>query len=138
MHPMLGSEFDWLATDAGGLIGMFSSAGYGAVPLAAATRPDELDAAIDTIRAWPRQHGFIDETDGAGDFTDWFELASRGLYAYDWKHWDGPYERVASPTDPVRGDELPPAARTAACLVRFRGSFASTRFVAAPKATFHP
>lgn len=71
---MFGREFDWLASDAGGLVAVFSSAGYGAVPSAAAARVADIDAAIETIRACPARCGFIDQTDGAGDFTDLLEL----------------------------------------------------------------
>jgi hypothetical protein len=33
-------------------------------------------------------------------------LASVGLFAYNWKYWDGPYQRSAIPKQPKRLAEL--------------------------------
>jgi hypothetical protein len=138
IHPRIGIEFDWLATDAGGRIAFFASAGFGAVPLAAAERAAEVDAAIDTIVSWSSMGSFIDETDGNGVSSEWTDMAARGFYAYDWNHWTGPYTRVASPTKPLDIGELPPEVVGVVGLVRLRGPFAEWRTVEAPRAEREP
>lgn len=42
-----------------------------------------------------------------GDTSFWEKFAERGLYAFDWKVWDGPYQRVCLPSEPVLADEHP-------------------------------
>ena len=138
VHPRIGVEFDWLGTDASGRVAFFASAGYGAVPLAAASRASEVDTAIDTIGSWPTRGSFIDESDGHGDLNMWFDVAARGFYAYDWKHWAGPYVRVASPTDPLDIGELPPEVRSAAWLVTLPQSFTNAPTLDAPRAERAP
>jgi hypothetical protein len=105
--------------------------------LAAAEAVAEIEAAFDAILGWPRTSGYIDDSDGTLDMPPWIEMAARGLYAYDWDGY-GRYTRRTSPTDPVGLHELPPEVRTAACFVRFAGSFAAIAKVHAPRATRAP
>jgi hypothetical protein len=47
------------------------------------------------------------------------EMARRGLFAYDWKHWSGPYRRAATPSMPVLVTQLPADLREAASIVEW-------------------
>jgi len=48
-----GLEYDWLAVDAEGFVGLLSTAGGGYVPEAFLRSIDAVDSAIDTIMALP-------------------------------------------------------------------------------------
>lgn len=96
-----GGEFDWFAVDAVGHIGHFSTAGYGPVPLSVLAR---LDAAHDD-EVWLLGERMLElpvigQATGhlPGRIDDWLELARRGLFGFDWKHWSGPYLRAATPS----------------------------------------
>ena len=95
-----GSEFDWFAVGAVGHVGHFSTAGYGPVPLTVLTR---LNAAHEN-EVWSLgkrllELPLIGQATGhlSGQIDDWLELARRGLFGFDWKHWSGPYLRAATP-----------------------------------------
>jgi hypothetical protein len=90
-HPQFGIEFDCLAVDPENRVALLSSAGYGPVPKAVLAHVGEVDNAVETILRWPSRGEFVSEADVTGDCTDWFEIAARGLYAYDFRVWDGPY-----------------------------------------------
>ncbi|TDN39139.1 hypothetical protein E4631_24155 [Hymenobacter sp. UV11] len=78
-----GLEFDWFALDAEGRIGLFSSAGFGPVPASVQLHFQEHDRAASHI--------------------DWRVLTMEqacgeaGLFLFDWKHWQGPYLKLAQP-----------------------------------------
>jgi hypothetical protein len=105
-----GGEFDWFAVDAAGHVGHFSTAGYGPVP-----RPvlDRLDAAqadpLWSLGERLLELPVIGTATGhlPGRIDDWLELARRGLFGFDWKHWSGPYLRAATPSVPVGIAALP-------------------------------
>jgi hypothetical protein len=132
-HPNPGVEWDWLAVDERDRVALFSTAGYATVPSAVLERSAEMDVAVDAIFSEPSRDGrSVDET---GHWNlPWHKMASWGLYVYDWSHWEGPYARAAVPSNPVRVEELPQEARTAALHVRFPTSFATTHGFAAPRA----
>lgn len=126
-HPRWGIEFDWLAIDTLGSVALLSSAGYGAVPPIVIQHADRVDDAIDTVnrlRAIGAATDIIGPQSG-GDYSDWHQAAARGLYAYDWNLWHGPYQRLASPTKPISIDELPPSAKSAARLVKISAAFSA-------------
>ena len=54
-----------------------------------------------------------------GRIDDWLETARRGLFAYDWQHWSGPYRRAATPSMPVLVTQLPADLREAASIVEW-------------------
>jgi len=46
------------------------------------------------------------------------EVAVRGFFVYDWKHWNGPYVRVAKPSVPLLAVDAEPEVRRLAELAR--------------------
>jgi hypothetical protein len=105
-----GYEFDWFAVDTAGHIGHFSTAGFGPVPLSILdsldhTQKDEVWLLGEQLLALPvigRATGHL-----PGRIDDWLELARRGLFGFDWKHWSGPYRRAATPSVPIEFAALP-------------------------------
>ena len=108
-----GVEFDWFAVDAVGHIGHFSTAGWGPVPLRVL---DRLDAAH-TDALWSLGKRLLElpvvgQATGhrPGRMDDWLELARRGLFCFDWQqNFSGPYQRIATPSIPVRAPACPPS-----------------------------
>ena len=85
-----GLEFDWFAQDVTGAIGLFSTAGYGEIP-------------VDVMRQ-EQNHRAIAESIPNPSFGTkyvWQDFAQVGLFVFDWKHWAGPYLKVASPLFPA-------------------------------------
>lgn len=81
-----GYEFDWFAQDTTGALALFSTAGWGEIPVEVIRHAEAHRAVIATI-AQP-----------SSNTSDvWQDYAQVGLYVFDWQHWDGPYEQVAVP-----------------------------------------
>lgn len=103
---LTGVEFDWFAIDSSGFLALCSSAGFGPIPdsvLAVATpttRPD--DATDDLLNVLPERGQAVPEGRGPGTCEEWRALARRGFFVYDWRHRQGPYERVIHPSAPLR------------------------------------
>lgn len=108
-HPRWGIEFDWLGVDRQGHVAMFTTAGYGPVPVEVDQHLPDVDAALDRIGQLPVTGSAANvvrrSTDG--DYSDWHAYSTKGFYAYDWQVWDGPYQRLSSPTVPVSISQLP-------------------------------
>lgn len=105
-----GGEFDWFAVDAAGHVGHFSTAGYGPVPLPVLDRLDRAqEDALWSLGERLLGLPVIGQATGhlPGRIDDWLELARRGLFGFDWKHWSGPYLRAAVPSVPVGVADLP-------------------------------
>lgn len=99
-HAFSGLELDWLACDADGFVALFSSAGFGPVPEDVPAMVDAVDAVLGRMKALPA----MGDADGGGD--DWATAAQRGFFAFDWAHRHDRYEIEASPTQPIRLDEI--------------------------------
>jgi hypothetical protein len=82
---LFGMEFDWFAQDVTGAIGLFSTSGYGAIPVEVLRHVAAHRALADTISLphW-------------GSLAVWDDYARMGLTVFDWQHWDGPYKKVAT------------------------------------------
>jgi hypothetical protein len=106
-HPHFGIEFDWLAVDEAGCIGVFSSAGYGPVPAAVMSEAEALDDAYDRLADLPTVGACTESPQREGRYTDWIEKAARGMYGLDWQVWNGPYERLTVPSRPIAVQDLP-------------------------------
>ena len=119
-----GVEFDWFAVDAAGHVGHFSTAGYGPVPLPVLNR---LDAAQeDEVWLLGKRLLILPVIGTAvghlpGRIDSWLELARRGLFGFDWKHWAGPYLRATTPNAPVEIASLPAELQKLIRLVEFGG-----------------
>jgi len=109
-------EFDWFATDGAGHVGHFATAGFGPIPAIVLERLEELRKLDERIL---QQVPVIGEASGhlPGRVDDWLEMARRGLFSYDWQHWDGPYRRAATPSRPITITDLPAALSDAVRIV---------------------
>jgi hypothetical protein len=117
-----GGEFDWFAVDGVGHVGHFATAGFGPVPVPILARLDEgqtdqLWDLRDRVLGLPLVGSAIGHLPGRID--DWLEMARRGLFSYDWKHWSGPYRLAATPSTPIRVSELPPELAESICLIEW-------------------
>ncbi|MGI4738093.1 MAG: hypothetical protein ACRYG7_23235 [Janthinobacterium lividum] len=88
VDALFGMDFDWFAQDITGAIGLFSTAGYGEIPLEVLQHVAAHRALTDTILLphW-------------GSLAVWKDYARMGLTVFDWQHWDGPYKKAAPPLD---------------------------------------
>jgi hypothetical protein len=115
-----GFEYDWLASDADGHVGFFSTAGGGHAPEAFLRDPDAHDHAIEAILASPPRGPAVRVRSLPPGFRNpWLEMAERGVFAFDADPNGGPYQRVASPTAPVQASALPAAAAVVARQLRY-------------------
>lgn len=119
---ILGTEYDWLASDANGSVAMFSTAGGGFAPAAFLRDTDAHQAAIDAVLALPPSTAARFSPSLSPDLENtWRSLAERGLYAYDSDYHGGPYRLVAAPERPAQLGELPELAIAVASSVRLVG-----------------
>ena len=87
---LAGTEFDWVAVDAGGNLAVFSTCGYGPVPPVALERAIDQDAIIECIKA----------ATGIPTHADLLILPTEcPIYIFDWKLHDGPYVLARRPAD---------------------------------------
>jgi hypothetical protein len=86
VDKLFGMEFDWFAQDVTGAIGLFSTSGYGEIPVEVLRHVAAHREVADRI---PLSHW--------GTIAVWQDYAQVGLYVFDWQHWAGPYEQVAAP-----------------------------------------
>jgi hypothetical protein len=124
-HPLWGREFDWLGIDRNGRVAVFSNAGYGPLPETVNERLADVDAALELADELPMigSAGNVENT-GCGDFSFWYAYSAKGFYAYDWRVWGGPYQRLSSPTVPISIDRLPDQLQVVARLAVFPVDFA--------------
>ena len=97
-RAFFGLEFDFLAVDDDDHVAVFSSAGYGPLPVAVLDEPEREQEAVEATELLP-----VVSRVSAADIGSGFELpfAERGLFAYDWEDTYGPYRRVATPETPA-------------------------------------
>lgn len=104
-HPDVGGEFDWLAIDKSGCVGMLSTAGFGPVPRTATENREFLIDVLDSLMSLP----VVGEAKIIGDpgaSSDWWEVARRGLYCFDWDHSLKRYSLMAVPEHAVHVDRI--------------------------------
>ena len=123
-HPNFGIEFDWLAHDPDGSVGLFMTAGYGPVPQSSYAAAKELDD-VD-IASLPVICGFRLEIQ-APITTSYEQPAQRGLYCYDWDLGSDLYHRGSLPVHPLAVADMPPEVSRLARLVQLPVTFASCR-----------
>lgn len=128
-HPDWGTEFDWLAVDEAGEVAVFSSAGYGPVPLAVMAIAGMLNDEYEKLRCLPVVSPCAEHPEGPGNYADWIRFAEGGLYGFDWRLWDGPYVRLTAPGEPLRFDDLPRELAELASVVRLPLKFAGAASV---------
>jgi hypothetical protein len=114
-----GSEFDWFLVDGKKRVALCSSAGFGDVPLSVldGLTEDKLptNEIPKLIEQTPELGGHEVEGRGPGKCIEFRQMANRGFFVFDWKHWKGPYERILVPeihlTVGEQGIELPNSLR---------------------------
>lgn len=134
---IMGFEYDWLAVDADGHIGLFSTAGGGFAPPEFLQDIDAHDAGVEALMASPASTvcRFFPEV-AIGLPNAWKDAAERGLFAFDSDPNGGPYRLVASPENPATLIEVPEETRSAASLVKLHsvrfGAWADTEGAVLP------
>jgi hypothetical protein len=127
-HPRCEVEFDWLAVDPQGHVAVFTTAGYGPVPMEVDPHLTEVDAALDQVKRLPDLESPDEIRLRFNEFSDWHAYSAKGFYAYDWNggpsYWFGAYERRATPAAPMSVSQLPAEIRAVAQLVEFPVKFA--------------
>ncbi|RPD47649.1 hypothetical protein DNI29_09360 [Hymenobacter sediminis] len=81
-----GVEFDWFAVDRAGAIGLFSTGGYGDIP-------------IEVVRYY-RFYDLITsrlQLPNLGTMAVWKDFAQYGFYVFDWQLYEGPYLKIEPP-----------------------------------------
>jgi hypothetical protein len=125
---ILGLEYDWLAVDARGRVGFFSTAGGGYAPPAMLADTDAQEAAIESILARPACTPVLFAPSLRADLKNtWLLVAERGLYAYDSSPNGGPYALIAAPEYPITVDQLDARVARVAKRVTLRIQFAIAR-----------
>ena len=118
MHPditsaddLLGWDAEWVASDADGHIGLFTTAGDGYMPESAWRDVDALTAAVAAILGMSvsTTARFAPEV-RPGSENIWRDAAERGLFGFDSDGDGAGYNRVASPMTPVHVSAMPAAA----------------------------
>jgi hypothetical protein len=128
-HPYSRAEFDWLACDAEGLLGYFSTAGAGPVPRAAIQDGPFLEDVLDRVKELGRTGSAI-SISGLLNPRDWLDVAERGFFAFDWSRRHNRYELTAKPSMPrkIVSIEMLELGRVAA-RVRLDAAFSQTTFL---------
>jgi hypothetical protein len=125
-HPRWGLEFDWLGVDPQGHVAVFTTAGYGAIPVEVNEHLAEVDAALERVGQLPviGPAVNVERRSADGDYSDWCAYSAKGFYAYDWQVWHGPYQRLSSPAVPISIGQLPAEIRAVAHFAEFSVNFA--------------
>lgn len=120
-----GLEWDFLAVDSVGHVARLSSSGYGLIPAPVLAAREMVERAVSRLAALPTITRVVLYTAGRkGNFSDWYSMGERGLFAYDWRLWNGPYECIAAPAEPVDIGFLRDDVRAAASILRVPHPFA--------------
>lgn len=124
-HPLLGWEWDWLATDPSERVALLATGGGGPVPKVVLRLAEQMEAAVEAVCQLPASGEVAQMRRQGGDWTDWANASARGLYAFDWGGWtgDGPYTLVTVPSRPLAVGQLPPGVAAVARLFRFSVEF---------------
>ena len=101
LYDYEGGEFDWFLVDGNKRVALCSSAGFGEVPVSVLDGLTNDNLPINEIPNLVEQMsklgGHEIEGSGPGNCVEWRQMADRGFFVFDWRHWKGPYERVLKP-----------------------------------------
>lgn len=105
-EDVAGAEFEWFAADRNGDIAVFSTAGCGFIP----------DVVFDVARNHILLEGYLTRTHfehcvavpGKGVVLNEYlkGISERGLYAFEWSVWKGPYKLAYIPESPLNITEI--------------------------------
>ena len=104
-HKYLGYEFDWLSTNTNGELAYFSTAGEGPIPEVL----NEIELNYDLlgeILLLPKIGKADIINKGEYKIDDWYEVAIRGIYAYDWSYEIKQYLLIAKPHNVININEI--------------------------------
>jgi hypothetical protein len=102
----LNSEFDWFALDREGYVGHFSSGGGHILPqIVRSYLSEQLTLDKYFMELSLSKSAQLVRTDENRE--DWLKMAQRGLYSFDFNHWNGPYILIAKPDKPISKSDLP-------------------------------
>ncbi len=122
-----GVEWDFLAVDSAGHVAQVSTAGFGPIPDRVLAAREVVEHAISGLAALPVNTQAIPEVaEREGNYSEWYSMSERGLFAYDWHGQKGRYERISTPADALAIDSLPDDIQTAARIVEIPSLFADT------------
>lgn len=113
-----GMDFSWLAADKDGHVAWLVTFGSAVVPSWVEGTASAYDEVEPALAALPVRGGFIAKEESRY-VADWLDVARRGLFGYDWRVHDGPYQLIARPDNALHVGELPPALGTLARRSRF-------------------
>lgn len=103
-----GFEYDWLACDKSGQVGLFSTAGTGYAPEVFLADTEVYDKAIDEILKLPVTTSAKTFPKIKEDLENrWKQASKRGFYGYDTDFNSGDYSLVSIPKNPIFIEELP-------------------------------
>ena len=107
-EDILGFEYDWLAVDKDGHLGLFSTAGGGRAPQTFLADTDAHDAGLDALMASPPTTSarFFRQSKTGLD-NAWKNAAERGVFAFDSDPSGAPYRLVAAPKAASTIDGVP-------------------------------
>jgi len=101
LYDYEGGEFDWFLVDGNNRVALCSSAGFGEVPVSVLDGLTDENLPTNQIPKLVEQMstlgGHETEGSGPGECMEWRQMADRGFFIFDWKHWKGPYECVLAP-----------------------------------------
>jgi len=97
---MVGTEFDWVAVDRLGQLGIFSTAGYGSIPPGSSDCSEDHAALLEWFIDYAALPKWADLLTYEGDLP---------AFVYDWEPNTGPYRRAQSPraTRPTTLGDIP-------------------------------
>ncbi len=114
------AEFDWIAVDESGNIGFFASGGFGPVPQVSLAAADELLNIQEQIRALPWTCKTESVAQVAYYLGDFFEVAEKGVFAYNWDFDRREYRLIVRPVAPVAPVDSASARQVASLAQRVR------------------
>lgn len=118
--PLAGMDFSWLAVDDDGHVAWLVTFGSAVVPQWVEGRSEDFGGIEDALAALPELGGCVAQETGH-HLEEWRSAARKGVFAYDWDVYRGPYRVVAAPVIPLKAEALPPSLSALARRTRFTG-----------------
>jgi len=101
-HGRIGLEYDWLALDADGCLGIFSTAGAGPIPSSIMTGENKDVMVFEILMTLPIVTRPLLPKICEHNISDWTALAERGIFAFDWRRDCNDYCLIAYPAEPLQ------------------------------------
>lgn len=116
--PLNGIDFSWVALDREDHVAWLVTFGSAVVPRWVEERVSDFEEVEVVLAALP-ERGACAASDTSHHVQEWLAVARRGVFAYDWEVYSGPYRAVAVPEAPLKVDDLPPVLAALARRTRF-------------------